>query len=419
MSDNPNFFNLTNYESKKFNMFFETRKRDVVLYGGAGSGKTYSVADKFALEVVRQDIQKDIPLKFVVIRRSLPSLKRTCIPIIKQEFSRLNIHFHLHKQDMIAEVGNKSVIYFISVNNKEDFEKVKSITDVDFIWLEEANEIPLEVYQGIIKLRLRGGKGMYAQRIFTFNPISRFIWLYDYHFVNDYDKALKIQVNIEDNIYKDPLFEKELDALKDQNLNLYKVYRLGEFGSLDGIIYPQCKKVRMIPKTADIFYGLDFGFNNPSALIQESKIDNEYYEEQLLYQTHLTNSELIEKLKDIIPVELRKKPMYCDSAEPDRIKEICNAGFNAMPADKRVMLGIDYCQRQVILMHQDSNDLIKENDTYSWRTDKDGKKIDDPVKFDDHLMDCRRYAIFTHSKTNISDVSKSAYVKETFKEYEF
>jgi phage terminase large subunit len=414
-----NFIEETNYTQEKFNTFFESKNRDIVLYGGAGSGKSYSVADKMALEVLRQDVQGGGKLKFVVIRRSLPSLKRTCIPIIKQEFERFGVHYHLHKQDMIAEVGERSEIYFISVNNKQDYEKVKSITDLDFIWIEEANEIPLDVYQGIIKLRLRGGKGLYAQRIFTFNPISRFIWLYDYHFVNDYDKALKIQVTIDDNKFGDTLFKEELEKLKDQNYNLYKVYRLGEFGTLEGIIYPNCKSVNIIRESADRFYGLDFGFNNPCALIEENYIDGEYDERQLLYERGLTNGQLIGKLKKIIPIELRSKPLYCDSAEPDRIQEICNAGFNAKPAKKNVAMGIDFCQRATINMHEDSTELIKENDTYCWATNKDGEKIDEPVKFNDHLMDARRYAIFTHSKNTLEGIDKSFTSKEFSSNYQF
>jgi phage terminase large subunit len=417
MTDKANFIELTNYDSPKFFEFFESKSRDLILYGGAGSGKSYSIVDKLILEVIRQDIQQDIKLKILVVRRSLPSLKRTCIPLFQQECERFGIHYHLHKQDMIAEIGNKSEIYFISVNNKEAYEKVKSITDLDYIWLEEANEIPLEVYQSIIKLRLRGGSGLYAQRIFTFNPISRFIWLYDYHFVNNYDDALKIRVNIEDNKFKDPIFEKELDALKNQNLNLYRVYRLGEFGTLEGIIYPNCKTVRSIPESSDIFYALDFGFNNPTALLKTIKYDNEYYEKELLYERGLTNSALITKLNELILY--KNHPIYCDSAEPDRIQEIKNAGFNAKPAKKEVLMGIDFCQRQNIYMHEDSTELIKENDTYSWATDKDGKKIDTPVKFNDHLMSCRRYGIYTHSKLNLSNIEKSYTIKDMYKPYEF
>lgn len=390
------FTEVTNYNVPEYKRFFESKKRDIVLYGGAGSGKSYAVADKFCLEVLRQDIKNGVGLKFLVVRRSFPSLRRTCIPTIESRFKKIGIPFVLNRQDEIAKVGNHSEIYFISCNNKDDYEKIKSITDVDFIWLEEANEIPLEPYESIIKLRLRGGKGLYAQRIFTFNPISQFIWLYDYHFINNYDKALKVCVNIEHNRFKDLDFEKELDDLKNQNLNLYKVYRLGEFGSREGIIYGNCKTTKLIPKSADIIYGLDFGFNNPTALIEETIYDKTYYEEEMLYERGLTNTALIDKLNELIPD--KDYPIYCDCAEPARIKEIRDAGFNALLANKDVMFGIDYCQRQKIFMHEDSLNLIKENDAYSWQIDKDGKKIDKPVKFNDHLMDARRYAIFTHGE---------------------
>lgn len=411
-----NALDITNYKSSPFKRFFLSRDRDVVLYGGAGSGKSYAVADKWAMEIKIHE-SKGKKIKAMIVRRSMPSLKRTCMPMISAACEKFGLNYHLNKQDNIATVGERSEIYYISVNNRDNYEKAKSITDIDYIWLEEANEIPLEVYQGIIKLRLRGGQADYAQRIFTFNPISRFIWLYDYHFINNHDKALKIQVNIEHNIFKDVLFLKELDRLKTQNYNLWDVYRRGNFGTLEGIIYPDVKKTILMPDTSNRFYGLDFGFNNPSALIEERDIDGEYYEQQLIYETGLTNTKLIARAKEVIPKELYSCPIYCDSAEPDRIKEFCDAGLNAIPAKKEVAMGIDYCQRQIIYMHEDSNDLIKENETYSWATDKDGKKIDTPTKYNDHLIDARRYALYTHQKKQVTG-GKIARVKNTFKAYE-
>jgi len=403
-----NFRDNTNYSSLKFKEFFLSRDRDLILYGGAGSGKSYAVADKLALEIMVNE-SKGIGIKIMIVRRSLPSIRRTCSPIIKQEFEKFGISYKLNEQSMIAKAGQFSEIYFVSVNNKDDYEKAKSITDVDFIWLEEANEIPLQVYSEILKLRLRGGKSRYSQRIFTFNPVSRFVWLYDYHFIHNYDSAKKICVNIEDNLYKDLEFEKELDRLKDQNINLWRVYRKGEFGSLEGIIYPNYKTVENMPKNDNFIYGLDFGFNNPTALIKEITSDDGCYEEELIYERKLITSSLIKKMIEI-GID-KKKPIYCDNAEPDRIQALCDAGFNALPADKAVNFGIDYCQRQKIFIKSDSLNLIKENETYSWATNKDGEKIDSPVKFKDHLMDARRYALYTHNKLNGSFTDDSLLFK--------
>jgi phage terminase large subunit len=117
-----------------------------------------------------------------------------------------------------------------------------------------------------------------------------------------------------------------------------------------------------------------------------------------LYQAGLTNSALIEELKRIIPDAERSDPIYADAAEPARIAEIANAGFNIMPADKEVVPGILSVKSSGMAVTKDSPNLIKESKTYKWMKDKNGKVFDQPVKFNDHAMDATRYAWHTHNK---------------------
>jgi hypothetical protein len=71
-------------------------------------------------------------------------------------------------------------------------------------------------------------------------------------------------------------------------------------------------------------------------------------------------------------------------------------------------------------MHEDSQNLKKENETYSWETNKDGKKVDSPVKFMDHLMDARRYAVYTHNKKNVTfKDNNSISVVEVSEDYKY
>jgi len=124
--------------------------------------------------------------------------------------------------------------------------------------------------------------------------------------------------------------------------------------------------------------------------------DWEIYLRELLYQTHLTNEDLIEKLKELIPDKNRYT--YADSAEPARIEEIARAGFNIHPADKSVKDGIDFVKRQKLHILKRSVNLIKEIGGYKYKEDKDGNVLEEPVKFRDHLMDAMRMAIYTHLK---------------------
>jgi phage terminase large subunit len=93
--------------------------------------------------------------------------------------------------------------------------------------------------------------------------------------------------------------------------------------------------------------------------------------------------------------------IYCDAAEPARIEEIHRSSFNARPAEKDVVDGIDFLKRFRRMTGRDSPNLIREFSRYNWKTDKDDKPLDEPVKFDDHLCDAARYAIYTHLRKRI------------------
>lgn len=136
-------------------------------------------------------------------------------------------------------------------------------------------------------------------------------------------------------------------------------------------------------------YGLDFGFNNPTALVKCVRTDTGLYVEQLLYQSHLTNNDLIQALKSLVST---RNIIYCDSAEPDRIAELSRAGFNVKPAKKEVKVGIDKCKSVRIYAH--GTELVKEIRNYKWKVDTNDKPIDEPVKVNDHLMDAMRYGAY-------------------------
>ena len=142
-----------------------------------------------------------------------------------------------------------------------------------------------------------------------------------------------------------------------------------------------------------LIYGLDFGFNNETALIAIGIKDNECYLRELLYETHLTNSELITKLKQLAD---KKFMIYADNAEPARIQEIKQAGFKIQPANKSVKDGIDYVKSQTLHIDKTSTNLINEFRSYKYREDRGGNVLEEPVKFRDHLADATRYALYTH-----------------------
>lgn len=388
------FFQMLTMQNKLLNVnhsgFFKSKSKEILFYGGAGAGKSYSVADKILLQPYAHHGRK---IKTLVVRKTFPSLRRTCMNLIEQRAGQLNIPYKLNKAEFVARSDFGSEIHYVSMNHTADYEKVKSITDLDTIWIEEANEITENAYD-TLRLRMRGGEGLFKQVILTFNPVGTTSWIYDRWFVRG-QNAEKIVTNVYDNKFINKEYVETLEDLKNINMNLYRVYCLGEWGQLEGIIWDNFIIVNDIDKKVDeTIYGLDFGFNNPTALIKISICDNIPYIEQCVYESKLTNQDLIKKIKSL---DINKNDIiYCDSAEPDRIQELKNEGYNARSSEKSVIDGIDFVKNLELRILEGSEDIIKEIKSYTWEEDKNGHKIDKPVKFMDHTMDAIRYALYTH-----------------------
>lgn len=270
----------------------------------------------------------------------------------------------------------------------------------NYIWLEEATDFTYEDFQ-LIRSRLRAptNDGKKNQMFLTFNPIDESHWIKT-ELLAKHDDVMEIQSTYKDNPFLDKdaieFYEKSIEY----DMNFYRIYVLGEWGKLEDLIYAAnswdtCKE---FPKDfGNDIYGLDFGYNAPCALTHAVYKEREIWEEELLYQTGLTNAQLIKKLEELIPDNKRHRPIYADSAEPDRIKEIRLAGFNCRPALKNVKDGIDFVKRVKIHITEESISILKEKKSYSWK--KDNKRnliIDEPIPYNDHCMDSERYMLYSH-----------------------
>jgi len=176
---------------------------------------------------------------------------------------------------------------------------------------------------------------------------------------------------------------------------------LGEWGELDNIIYNKwstCEWELVQHKFKDnICLGLDYGYNSQSALVLCGMYDEEYYIKELLYKTKLTHNSLIKELGELISLkDRRSRIIYVDSAEPELIRELNLAGFKAMLSDKSVKNGIDHLKTTHLHIDSESDNIIKEIQSYSYRKDRDGNVFDEPVKYQDHCMDAMRYACYSH-----------------------
>ena len=150
-----------------------------------------------------------------------------------------------------------------------------------------------------------------------------------------------------------------------------------------------------MPEGGDTFYELDFGFNNPTALVRRKYYDGDLYCDEVLYATKLTTGDLIERLRAI---GIREQ-IFCDNAEPKTIEALYREGFNALPSEKAVTEGIRTIKSRPLYVTGTSSNIIRELKNYKWKVDRDGKTLDEPEKANDHAMDAIRYAGHTKQKT--------------------
>jgi len=383
--------NILLYTNAAYIPYYKNKSRYMVLYGGAGSGKSVFAGQKMLYRLISEMPLK--PHRFLVVRKVAKTLRNSAYSLFKEIELNWDLDGLLdyNKTDMSITCENGNQILFAGL---DDVEKLKSITGISSVWVEEATELnPQDFTQ--LDLRLRGKTQYYKQIILSFNPVSAYSWLKKRFFDTKVENAAILKTTYKDNRFIDEAYAQVVEGLKEQDPTYYQIYALGEWGSPKGLIYNNWRLTSEMSTSGVVTYGLDFGYNNPTALIEVREYDGEIYLRELIYQTHLTNSELIDKMKQM-RISGR---IYCDSAEPNRIQELRAAGFIAMPAHKDVAKGIDHVKSRKLRIYSESANLIKELQSYKWREDKDGRILDEPVKYQDHLCDAMRYALYTGTKS--------------------
>jgi len=355
-------------------------KQFVVNVGGAGSSKSYSIA-----QLLIQTLFNEQNHKIAIGRKTFPALRMTAYKLVidlLKDYGLYKLDCHNKTENIYVNPLKNSSMQFFSL---DDPEKIKS-ADFNDIWLEEANEFTYEDYL-VLKMRLRAPSSKMNKLYLTLNPIDENNWI-----ARKLSKDPTVEIirsTYKDNPFLTPEYIAILENLINEDMNYYRIYVLGEWGRLENIIYPNWQVIDEMPgEFQQQAYGLDFGYVNPTALAHIGIIEKDLYIDELLYQTQMTNSDLISRL-----LTFPRLDIYADSAEPQRIEELKRSRLNCYPADKDVKLGIDLVKRQNIKITKRSINIIKEIRGYQRKKDKDGNVLEEPVKFNDHILDAIRYGV--------------------------
>lgn len=388
---------------------FDYQRRYEVYYGGAGSGKSVFVCQKLLCKACSSR------RKVLVIRKYGTTLKDSVfqlfIDTLKkwQLFSRCKVNLSTYT----ITLPNGSILLF---KGMDDSEKIKSITDVTDIFCEECTELSEDEYTQL-DLRLRA-LAPDLQLIVSFNPISKASWVYKKWF-DDYKP--RADTMILRTTYKDNRFlpDSYIAALEDKinsNPTYYKIYALGEFASLDKLIYNNWEINEFDHKliVGELVVGLDFGYTNDiSALVASLVVEKEkkIYIFREWGDTNKTNDQLA---AIITSLGFSKSVIIADCAEQKSIEEIRRCGVTRIRECHKgkgsVLHGIQKLQQYKLIVHPSCTGVITELENYAWKKDKKTNEyINEPSDAGfDHYLDSLRYSIQATEKRKVQTMSKAS-----------
>lgn len=368
----------------------------IVNVGGVRSSKSYSIAqciNAYALE---------FPGLAIGICRKVAStltssVVRPFIEVSNTFDTWADGNFNKSERYYVYDQGDgnpkKSTIQFFGL---DDIEKIKS-TKFNLIWMEEATGFTHEDFS-FLQTRLSAEKpeGWHRNQIvLSLNPSDARGWIRT-KLLPQKDVCL-IESTYKDNPFLDEDYIRNIEALKDNNPRMYKMLVLNQWGVSEGRVFDKWELYddATAPKEYDqVIYGLDFGWNHATALIECSYKDNAVYLREVIYKNHINNGELI-ALMDAAGVD-KGRAIIADSAEPDRIDEIFNKGYERVEGVKKieVVKTISILQNYKIYIHKDSKNLQSEFDEYEWKKNLAGQYLDklEPDKQHDDGIAAVRYA---------------------------
>lgn len=398
-------------DANGFNKAFYPFLRDYshrfeVYYGGAGSGKSVFIAQKLAIKALTSK-------RTVLIMRKVGStIKDSVWQLVVSALSQCGAlkYCSVNKSVFTIELPSGSTLLF---KGMDDSEKIKSVLGITDIWCEEATEFSEEDIEQL-NLRLRGNADN-LQMFFSFNPVSKANWVYRRWFKDG--AIVTDDTVIHKSTYKDNRFLPDdyittIEKMARTNPTYYRIYALGEFASLDKLVFNNWS-IGRIEDTHDwnLLCGLDFGFtNDPTAFVVSFLKDNTLFIGKEYVKTGLLNDQIARVITEL---GFSKSTIIGDSAEVKSIEELRRAGlYRIYPAAKgqgSVLQGIQKLQQLDIIVAPECEHVITELQNYAWKKDKaSGEYINEPIDEFNHCLDALRYSLQCVDRyKRLTSVSKS------------
>lgn len=350
--------------------FLDDDIRIISNVGSTRSSKTFSTLQLLYLIALKRKVYISI------VSCNIPHLKRGCLKdfeIIINSENRAGI-VDINKSDRKYIFASGSTIEFFSADNSG---KLRG-SQRDILFINECNLIPAECYR---QLAIRTSSKIFLD----YNPTNEF-WIED---IRDRKDFIEFHSTYKDNDFLSTDQIREIESNKN-NESWWRVYGLGLQGSNEGLIYPRFEYTNKIPD-GKVIWGMDFGYNDPTALVKVTIVHDNIYLEEKLYKVKLSAEDIYEHVKGIVPPN---DLIICDNARPEIISYLRKKGIRAVPCNKgknSIKDGIAFLNSFNIFIK--GLHIHREIKNYSYLKDElRDKWLDIPEDANNHALDAARYA---------------------------
>ena len=373
--------------------------RNIVLYGGRGSSKSWSIARWLVVLALSK------PIRVLCCREFQTSMKQSVYKLLCDQIRNLQLTKYYSINNNTITSVNGSEFFFSGIRTNP--ESIKSMEGIDIAWLEEAQTVS-KVSLEMLSPTVRDDDSIL---IFTMNPTNEDDPVYERYILNTPPKTLAIEINFDDNPWFPEVLRDEMEYLKEVDYELYMHIWKGKCVSVsEAVVFNkkfECGPVNPKQNWNGPYYGVDFGFaRDPSTMVRCWVFDNILYIEKEAYGKHIETRDLPKFFKDVDP-HCDKYVMKADCSRPETISDLRQNGLPRMVACVKgsgsVPDGISYMRSfRKIIIDPSCAHTLEEFRLYKYKVDRlSGDILPVFASGNDHIMDAIRYALeplITHKR---------------------
>lgn len=394
---------------------FDWNQKFQFLVGGYGSSKSYHIALKLILKLLKEKRTA------LVIREVYDTIRDSCFALLDEIITDLGLEHRIKCiiSPMQIRFPNGSKIIFKGMDKPV---KLKSIHNVSIIWVEECSEVKYEGFKELIG-RLRHPT-LSLHMILSTNPVSKSNWCYKHFFIDEqndiitlddeelYEKRTVVvgdtyyhHSTADDNLFLPESYIEQLEEMKTYDPDLHRIARKGHFGVNGVVVFPQFEKrphdevMEAIKRIRNPIkrVGMDFGFEESYNAIVRLAVD---HDEKILYiyweyyKNKMTDDRTSEEIEEF---KKTRELIKADSAEPKTIQYFRQKGFNMRGAKKFQGSRLQYTKKikrfKKIICSDQCPNTIRELKNLTYAKDKSGNIIEDEFEIDPHTLSAIWYAL--------------------------